>query len=211
MLPPDNISDKELWIQLSKTDRPWKIIDMPDTSRFKLPDGSPAPCAIRILTGEEIQECIFSAEKYVQDAYKRLKIDIPKRDDFSDSYRTALDNREFVEILYRACRNPEDIKKPFFVTGVNSIAKVLTNQEIIVIYNEYLILQNELGPIVNKMEAGEMNIWIEKLARGGTAYFLGSLSAQAQTKLIQYMACQLTRLQTDKSSATLPQEENIND
>jgi len=209
-MPTDNnISPQELWLELCKKERPFRLSNMPETSRFKLSDGSPAVVAIRVLTSEECAEASFAAERFVKEQYKKLKMDVPKTDDISAvSFRDKYDDRIYVEILYTACRNPEDMKKPFFISGSNSIANILTNSEIAVLYNQYLLIEQELGPAINKLEDYEIEAYIEKLATGGSI-FLASITADAARVLLKCLALHLAKLRTRNISVGSQQEEHI--
>jgi hypothetical protein len=203
-LPPKDITPTDLWTLITQTPRANKLIESP----LQLPDGSYAPMLIWVLTQEESQLCTIEAEKFTRKMLKEKGDGVPRNDEVSEGYRNLYETRAAVEILNKACRKATDITKPFFPTA-QEISKKLTTDQIGCLMREYIIVQQELGPIVSQMEQYEFNAWVEKLAKGGSAHFLGFLTSEAQNQFIVAMASQLYKLQMDKCSLILPPEENI--
>lgn len=204
-MPPKNIESSDLWAQIIQQPRAFRIIDSP----LKLNDGSPVPIAIWVLTQEESQICTIEAERFTRKMLKEQGGEIPKSNEMSEGYHNLYETRAQAEILAKACRNPADLLKPFF-PSVPAISKKLTTDEIGVLLNQYIIIQQEIGPIVSHMEEYEFNAWIEKLAKGGSASFLGSLTSAAQNQFIMSMANQLWKLQMDKCSVGMQPDEISN-
>lgn len=197
-MPPKNIDASDLWVQLTMLPRAHRIIESP----LMLGDEA-IPMAMMVLTQSESQECTIEAERFTR---KMLK-EVPKSDEMSEGYRNLYETRAAAEILFRACRKHNKVEEKFF-PSVNDIAKKLTTDQIGVLMQQYIVVQQELGPIVAKMSQEEFDAWVEKLAKGGSAHFLGFLTSAAQNQFIVSMASQLYKLQMDKCSATLPLEEN---
>ncbi len=201
-MPPSNIDPSDLWAQITAMPRAHKIVKSP----LKLPDGSEAEMIMQVLTQEEAQLCTIETERFTRKMLKDSNTAMPKSDEKSEGYNNLYETRCAAEILFKACRQIKDINKPFF-PGVNELSKKLTTDQIGCLMNQYLIIQQELGPIVSEMEQYEFDAWIEKLATGGSAHFLGLLTLGARNQLTMYMASQLHSLRTDKCLPISQQEE----
>lgn len=191
-MPPKNIDPDDLWSQIITLPRAHRVIESP----LELPDGTKAQIAIMVLTQEESQICTIEAEKFTK---KMLKENggVPKSDEKSEGYSTLYENRSAIEVLFKCCRRVGKLDKSFF-PSVGEMTKRLTTDQIAVLFREYLIVQQEIGPIISNMTKEELDAWVEKLAKGGSAHFLGFLTLAAQNQFILYMACQLYSLQTGK-------------
>jgi hypothetical protein len=157
MMPPD-MPATELWTTLTTMPRPHRLVDFPR----KREDGAPVgQVAIWTLNqGEQIAAGI-AAEKLV-----RKELPDAKRDD-SLGYATAYSNASAVEILYRACRDPNDLSRSAFPSA-SSMRAYLTTDEIAVLFNAYISVQTEVGPIVGALTAEELDAWINRLVEGGS-------------------------------------------
>lgn len=203
--PPSNIDASDLWALIVKQDRAHKVIESP----FTLPDGSKAMVAVQILTQEEVQLSTIDAENYTKKAMKSASNSLAKTE-VNTGYESMYENRSMIEILSRACRQAVptvDLKKPFF-PNTAAMAKHITTDQLTVLFNQYLTIQHELGPITSNMEQYELDAWVEKLAEGGSTHFLGMLTLAAQNQLILYMANQSWSLLKDKS-LPMPQPESL--
>lgn len=200
-MPPKNIDPTDLWAQITQMPRAHRIIESP----LVLPDGSKVPMGIWVLTQEESQLCIMEADKWTK---KMLKENgqTYRSDEKTKSYDDLFETRATMEVLFKACRKAHKVEEKFFST-VADMAKKLTTDQIGTIFREYLIVQQEIGPIIDKMEQYEFDAWVEKIAVGGSAHFLGLLTLGAQNQFIVSMACQLHNLQMDKCSLTTQPEE----
>lgn len=197
--PPKDVAPSALFVKLSGP-RPSVVVDIPR----KGPDGAPVgQVAIVVLTQEELIAAAAEAERQ---ARKLLRDDLPKREEAHQGYDDVFQNCAAVQILFRACRDADDPKRPAFNTP-HEIAAGLTNDEIGVLQHHYLTVQSELGPIVATMTGDELEAWIVALGEGGTAIPLGSLSWGMLTTLVLTMASRLRSLQTASSSAGSPQGE----
>ena len=189
-MPPTNIDPSDLWAQITALPRAHRVIESP-----LMLNGNPVPIAMVVLTQEESQLCTVEAERFTR---KMLKDGgLPKSDEMSEGYRNLYETRAAAEILYKACKKSTDLTKSFF-PSVSEIAKRLTTDQIGVLMQQYILVQQEVGPIISKMTPEEFDAWVEKLATGGSAHFLGLLTSAAQNQFILSMACRLHSLQTGK-------------
>jgi hypothetical protein len=197
-MPPSNIDPSDLWSQIIALPRAHRIVDTPLTL-----NGVSVPIAMWVLTGDESDLCAIEAEKY---ARKMLKDNIPGKNEVAEGYETLYNRKATVELLFRACRRVNDLSKPFF-PSVAAISKSLTTDQISVLMKTYLIIQQEIGPIIARMSQNEFDAWVETIAKGGISHFLGSTTSGAQIQFITSLACQLHSLQTGTSLLTMPAEE----
>ncbi len=200
-LPPTDISPSALWQQLQVMPRPHRFIDFP---RLK-PDGSPVgKIAMFVLTQEEQMICAAAAEKFAKE-----KLKDSKKDDIG--YETLYANASVVEILYRCCKDADDPAKPAFPSPV-AMRQALTSDECSRLFEYYLSVQLELGPIVASLSPEEMDAWVERIAQGGLAaspFIL--LSSEAAKILVFTMASRLAASQSGTSSVGSPPVETLSD
>lgn len=183
--------------------KPYQIVDFPrkdpdtDLPLFEV--------AIMLLSQQETMAVAAAAERQ---ARRIMKDNIPGKEEKSKGYDDVFNNASAIELLFRACRHPEDISKPLFPSK-EALSDTLLPDEIAILLNHYFTVQVEFGPIVGAMTEAELDVWIKKLAEGGgsSQYFLNSFSWEAMKSLLIVMAVRSRSLETDKSSAGLPQEE----
>ncbi len=191
--PPDTDAS-DLWVQLQALPRPHKIVDFPRVG----PDGEAVgQVAMFVLTQEEQVASNAEAERF-----SRKLLKDGKRGDLG--YEAIFNNEGAVQVLFRACRDANNLKKPAFPT-TNAIREHLTADEVGILFEHYLTVQLELGPIVASLSQTELDAWVEKLAEGG-AYFLDLLSREMQKVLIISMAARLAKSATGSGSAGTPRD-----
>ena len=76
------------------------------------------------------------------------------------------------------------------------------------LFEHYLTVSIELGPIAVNMTDAEFEAWIDRLVEGGSAFPFDLLSSDLQKILLLYMASQLRNSRTDKSSVGSQPEEH---
>jgi len=146
------------------------VVDFP---RFKPGTTEPiGQLAIRpLLQGEQLAASI-AAEKAVSAELK----DSPKD---STGREVAFSNASAVEIIFRACRDANDLNRPAF-PSTKAIRDHLTTDECGVLFNQYLVVSNEVGPIISGMTIEERDAWLDKLEEAGSNLdFLASYSPVA--------------------------------
>lgn len=195
--PPKDIEPSSLWLKLSGKERPFKLVDFPRNDENGEPIGQ---LAIRILTQEEQMAATAAAEKLAKELLKDGKKD-------EIGYERLFTDAVCLEVLFRACRDPEDQVRSAF-PSVKQIQKALTTEECAVLFSHYLTVQMELGPIVISMSDEEIEAWITRLAEGGSAFPFDLLSSDLQKIVLLSMAFQLRSSATDKSSAGSQLEES---
>ncbi len=199
-LPPPNVKPVDLVAEFMARPRPHRKVESPllDNSGKKI------EMTMWILTHREQQICLINAEKFTTKLLREMGMSTPKSDEKSEGYHSVFDNRIAAEVLSIACRKNENIMDPCFLTA-EIISAALSTDQIAVLYNTYLLLQKELGPIVSKMEQYEMDAWVDVIQKGGAINFLASTTLEAKIQFLQYLASQLSNLPTDNSSSSTPQ------
>lgn len=195
--PSKDIEPSELWLKLSSSERPHKVIDFPRKGL----DGKPiASLAVQVLSHEEKTACDVAAEAFCRKHLKEYK-----KDDLG--YEAVYGDAYIVEILYRACRDANDPKRPAFPSP--SHVRELPTEECAVLFRQCLIIQRELGPIVDLLTEEELEAWVDKLYEAGSTYPLGSLTSEQRDLLAMHMVYRLRPLPTDNTFAGEPPESDF--
>lgn len=200
-MQPPNITPVELFAKLSETPRPATTVDFPR----KDAEGNPLfQVQIQILNLEETMACSANAERYARSV---MKDQIPQEGDLAPEYKNILHTQKAIEMLFKACRHPDDLSRPLFPQK-EMIKKLLTDDELAILTKHYLTHQVECGPVVAWMTEPEIDAWISKLKEGGASaqFFLDLLSSEALKTLALSLASRLVSSQTDTTSAGLPLE-----
>ena len=98
----------ELWLALTQIPRPTKLVPVPR----KMPGTGQPVGHVRIwpLTQEEQMVCNAEADRYT----KQLLKDPQRRDEANLGYNHTYTNEVAIQVLYRACRDPKNLKRPAF-------------------------------------------------------------------------------------------------
>lgn len=214
----EDLSPADVWAQITAMPRAHRLVPFPRSKPcIVCPDGGANGgcdhprepiCELEmvVLNQAEVQQSVAMAEartKKVLGAQKRDEAPSRGYDDLRNLYSN-------IELLFRACRKAEDINRPFF-GAKEHIELHLTPDEIGVLVNTYCHVQAELGPIVASLTSDEANAWIDRLAEGGSAFPLDSLSWGALMTLVATLArrCVISRMGTSSHGA--PPAESISE
>lgn len=190
--PPD-MAPKQLWQRLQELPRPASTaVDFPRKDFAGNPIGQ---LRIWVLNQEERLDAAAAAE-----VYARKKLKESKATDLG--YEEIYANEVCVQILWRACRDVDDLNRAAWPTA--DLLRQITTEECAVLFEHYMTTQRTLGPIVAEMTEGDFEDWVKKLAVGGSAYPLDLLSSDMKNVLLLGMAFRLHTSQTDSSSAGSP-------
>ncbi len=212
--PPDTIKAADLYQKLLTMPRSHRMVDMP-----RCMPGTDEPVgkvAMWPLREQDLLAAQASAVSYVHDI---LKIQWAEREP-DHGYREAYNNALVTEILQRACRktklNEESgeweplLNLPLFPKA-SDVRAQLVHDEIAVLFNSYMLVQRELGPIVNDLTREECKAWIKVLKEGGGSAGLPFLSWGALIDLLNFSVSLIRTLETDLSSAGSPPESSSTD
>lgn len=202
--PPTDIEASALWVTINTLPRPHKIVDFPRL--FPDTDKPIGKLAIWPLTQEEQMICNAEADRFTKQIMKESQ----KKDEQNLGYEHTFVNDSAIQVLFRACRNHEDVKKTAFPSTKEMRSK-LTADEVGALFRMYMTVQLELGPISTRMSEPEMRAWIERLKEGGSAFPFDLLSWELQRMLLTFMASELVSFWTDTSSVGSPPESTPSD
>ncbi len=194
---PEEISPSDLWLALTQVPRPSRTVPFPRN----LP-GSNTPVGellITPLTQAEQMVCNAAADKFTKDLLK----DPQRKDDANLGYQHTYANETAVQVLYRACKSPEDPSKAAFPSP-KQMRELLTTDEIGVLFNQYCTVQAELGPIASTLSKEEEEALIVRLEEGGSAFPFDKLSWELQRTLVLSLASRVVKCWTAISTAGLP-------
>lgn len=197
MQSPKELKPSELFEALAATPRPHRIIDFP---RYDQATGEPvARVAIWVLSQGEQMLAAAEAEAYTR---AKLKEAIPGTNDARRGYDDIYNNAAAVEVLFRALRKKDDLSKSAFATPKE--LRALSVDEIGVLFQEYLITQHQLGPIVTKMTEADLDMWLARLKEGADAIPFARLSLETLIDLIGSLASRVLKSSTANSSSGSP-------
>lgn len=190
---PKEESGSEIWHLLTAIPRPSRKVALPRN----LPGTNEPVGEVPIwpLTHGELIESNAAAEQRMRTLFK----DENKKDELNLGYQHSFANELAVQHLWRACRDPNDLSKPAFPSP-KAMSVQFTGDEIGVLYNHYLTVQSEIGPITSAMSDDEYEAWVRRIAEAGSADPFDSLSWDLQRTLVLGMAQQLASYWTAISS-----------
>lgn len=188
----------DLFANLSQLPRPHIIAPFPR----KKPGTQDPFCNIALmeLTSSETLEVKAYAEST---AKKLLKETTSNKGEENRGYDEIYNECCAIGVLWHACRKEDNLEQKFFPNR-ESIHKVLTIDEISILYNHFLTLKYTKGPVISNMNEQEMDNLIDKLIDGGTdsTFFLSFISVELLKDLLITMAKALKNAQGASSSVT---------
>lgn len=189
---PKDETGSQIWQLLTAIPRPTRNVALPRN----LPGSkeSIGEVAIWPLTHGELIESNAAAEQRMRTFFK----DENKKDELNLGYQHSYANELAVQHLWRACRDTNDLTKPAFPSP-KAMSLQFTGDEIGVLYNHFLTVQAEVGPITSVMSDEEYEAWVHRIAESGSADPFDSLSWDLQRTLVRSMAEQLASYWTDIS------------
>jgi hypothetical protein len=150
--------------------------------------------AIWVLTQDERIRAAANAER----ATRELLGDAMPGRKSSQGAEDIYENNAACEVLFRACRDVDDLDRPAF-PSVAAIKQFLSVDEVAVLLRLYTEVQAEIGPIVSHMSEGDVNAWIDRLAEAGSMVPLSLLAPTALGDLVTSMARRLSPSPTASS------------
>ncbi len=192
----------ELLRRLMDSRRPSQVLPFPRIND----DGQPV-CSytMRILTQAELDEARANAERYTRGKLKETQkltdeqVNAVRREAWSEIYEDA----KCIELLYLACRQPDDVSRPLFVAP-RQIRELLTHDEAAALFSAYEAAQYRFGPQWRTMSEAECDQLIGKLVEGASSYPLLHLGPGALAQLVVSLAFQNAALKTATGSSGSP-------
>lgn len=199
--PPKDVPASELWARITAMPRPHRLVDFPRIDPAT--KESVGQIAMWPLTQEEQMVASAEAEKFARKAMKELSEE-KLRESFG--YETIYSNEASIQVLFRACRRPDNLTWPAF-TNPKDMRQKLTADEVGALFRHYLTVQIELGPIVVHLSQDEMEAWIKRLEEGGSVYPFDLLGSETRIALLRFMVHRTYNSLMGISSPGLPQSE----
>lgn len=138
-------------------------------------EGITPKIAMVTLTQEESLATSINTEKFVRKFFKESDTDLPKTGEASSGYGMIFEQKAALEILFKVCRNPDDLKVPFFKTP-DHMAENLTTEEIGYLMRLYGHVRSQLSPIRYDISEEEVDAWIYRIDTEQAVYMLDSMS-----------------------------------
>lgn len=156
---------------------------------------------MRVLKQSEIDVCAASAEQHARRIFRGEKDavgeDIARVR--SEAWVEVYQNAKLVELLYHACREVEDAKRPLFTTPTQ-MRELLTADELAALFIAYELVQAKAAPLWEALTDDEVDKWIEVLVKGADMRPLVRLAPSALAQLAISLAFRLQNLRTDTGS-----------
>src|SRR6185312_2958185 len=141
--PPTDVTASELWARLTQRPRPHKVVPFP----VRPGEESPGSLRLQILTEGELHQCRAGASAFAREATKSAPIgDLG----YDEIYRNEL----MVQLMAIAARDVNAPALPAFPSAEAARGK-LVSDEYAVLYQHYLLLKVESGPIIAEMTEAE--------------------------------------------------------
>lgn len=178
---PKDEGGSQIWQLLTAIPRPTRKVPLPRN----LPGTRETIGEIPVwpLTHGELIESNAAAEQRMRTLFK----DENKKDELNLGYQHSFANELAVQHLWRACRDPNDLNKPAFPSP-KAMSIQFTGDEIGVLYNHFLTVQCEVGPIISTMSDEEYEAIVLRIAESGRADPFDGLSVDLQKTLVISLA-----------------------
>jgi hypothetical protein len=201
---PKDESGSQIWQLLTAIPRPTRKVPLPRN----LPGTRETIGEIPVwpLTHGELIESNAAAEQRMRTLFK----DENKKDELNLGYQHSFANELAVQHLWRACRDPDDLNKPAFPSP-KAMSLQFTGDEIGVLYNHFLTVQSEVGPITSSMSDEEYEALVRRIAESGALDPFDTCSWEVQRTLVRTLASQLYDFWMATSSVGLQPDETISE
>ncbi len=180
---------RNYWEEVSKV-RGHKVVDF---CRKDL-EGKDIKIAMVTMTQEESLATSINTEKFVRKFFKDSETDLPKTGEAANGYTMIFEQKAAVEILFKVCRNPDDISLAFFKTP-DEMTRTLTTDEIGYLMTVYSRVRAELSPFKYDITEDEVDALIDRIDMEKKVYILDTLSPSV---LGDFILSLVTRLKATK-------------
>ncbi len=216
--PPTDISANELFLRLTERPRPSKVIPFPALDDASM--GIPGEIRIQVLRKEDHDRARLMAHQRLKTSAGRYGLGVLEvKDMASPVVQEVLADLAGCEILALACMTPksqsDDADKPKYVRVFpdgDAVSKVLSADEIAVLFSAYLQVQHDFGPY-EPLIAGEEDVsaWIRRLVEGADTLPFLRLSSPQWAELLNSLALRLYTLSDTLTSqwSSLPESSQL--
>lgn len=195
--PPKDIAPSELVRRLTERPRPHKVL--PWIRKDPETDEPLASFALTVLTQEELDDCRANAARHTE--AKIGKLDDGKVN--QEAWRELYDSARAVEMVFASCRKPDDLSATLF-DAPSQIRRLLTADEVVLLFNAYDNYQRETGPLFKELSGEEIDTWIDVLTKGAEHYPFELLPPGAAIQLLLSLANEVAAWRIGSASSSPP-------
>lgn len=181
MKPPADVPASKLFQKLQETPAPQEEIEFPREGFGNV--------WVRVLSMEQVENARHLA-------LKKLKARDLTNDGFEITKRIEGDAvaKELIAMAVFERDGSDDA--PLYARVFRDARDVdaLKPDEIAVLFNAYLMVQDKYGPIESNVTAEDVDAWVIRLAEGGSAFPLASISSQGLVDLTHSLSVKMYSL-----------------
>lgn len=210
--PPQDVPPDELWLELLKP-RPSVVIDFPRVTS----DGKRVgQCRIQVLPDDVHDEARINAHLKLKRKLERMGQKLGPEDLSSPALKEVIGDLVAKELLQRATlstkpmpgtEDSETPRYPYLFPDADDIGKMLSADELLVLFNAYLLTQNKFGPFPRALTEDDVDAWICRLQEGADRFPLLHLSLPQLAELTCALSARLyslSRILRSFPPSTLP-------
>ncbi len=186
--PPDDVAPSDLFLKLQES-RPSEVLNFPR----KTSDGKPiGTVRLQVLIADDHDAARILVKRKLCEKYKL------KPEDLEGALGNAVLNDGVArELLAMACltearmanTTEESPRYPRVFPDAEAVGKVLTADELAVLFQSYLLVQAKYGPFDKTVQTEEdISAWIVRLVEGAADYPLGRVSSVGWAELASFLA-----------------------
>jgi hypothetical protein len=190
---------RDYW-QETKTNKPFKLID----HCRKNDKGETPKIAMVALTQEEALATTINTERFVRKFFKDSETDLPKDGEASAGYKMIFEQKSALEILFKVCRNPDDMSVAFF-KNPDDMATNLTTEEIGFLFKHYGHVRSMLSPTQYDLSKEDVDALIYRIDTEQAVYMLDRVSPAVLGEFILALVDRIKKAEEPK--VVLPVQE----
>lgn len=180
--------DSPLWRKLVEVPRPMKVVDFPRTDHKGERVGQ---IGIRVLSQSEQIAAFIEAYRFSRRLLKDAR-------EGQIDYEAVFSASAQVEVLYRACRDPEKPQHQAF--RMLAQIRALGSDEIKALFEHYETALTELRPDLPRLDKASMMDWVRRLVADDSAASTALLNEDDKNALILAMARRIADYETETES-----------
>lgn len=188
MLPPTDISARELFLKLIERPYPSEVVPFPRLDA----DGKPiCNVRIRVLAFETHEQAQLRAEKRIRERYSPEEYAHAVS---TDTLKQIIGDAVTAEILAEAvvAVDPEPGSEPPRYARLFRNAdevRSLTTDEVSILFSMYLMVQARFGPYESTFRSPEeIDAWVQRIEEGASAYPLALIGSRQRDELLCLLA-----------------------
>lgn len=181
---------RDYWTEASKK-MPHKIVEF--TGR-KDKDGKTVRIAMQVLSQYDATVISIDLEKSVRKYFKDSEIELPKIGEASEGYVRVTEQEAAIKTLFKVCRNPDDLKQPFFKNPI-VMSQELTTEEVGFLMTLYHRVRSECSPMRYDISEIECDAIIDNIHESQSTYVLEGMSKSVIADFIMHA---VNKLKTSK-------------